>query len=293
MKELAKATDRRLSELYKDIAYLQHRLDSEADMVRHSAGQRKDYRSGEWNGSWDDACGSNGIDVPKWFTNWKFTQFKLNDAYIEVRELNKVFMEHRWSRFFLVAAHNGHIHSSMDCHSCYSTTEYIWLPDLSGETEADAVAAEGEILCTFCFPSAPSAWTEGIGRRTKEEQDAKAAEKAAKMAAKAEKSLSLDGSVVSISAPANDGVNRWGNHKDFKTYKAAELWLVDAMVAKQVWLEPNCWTHHGPDAMTDQNMELVLSMMATKKGVSMDSIVEGLTKRVNKKAQAEVAWRVR
>ena len=64
-----------------------------------------------------------------------------------------------WSRFFLVPA--GHIHSSMDCSSCNrgrTSTAFSWLPELSGLTEADAVAAHGSHLCTVCFPTAPVEW---------------------------------------------------------------------------------------------------------------------------------------
>lgn len=64
-----------------------------------------------------------------------------------------------WSRFFLVNA--GHIHRSMSCSSCNkgrSATVFTWLPELSGLTEADAVAAHGAHLCTVCFPTAPTEW---------------------------------------------------------------------------------------------------------------------------------------
>jgi hypothetical protein len=67
-----------------------------------------------------------------------------------------------WSRFFMVAG--GHIHSSMSCSTCNNgehLTQFGWLPELSGLTEADAVAAHGALLCTVCFPSAPVEWTNG------------------------------------------------------------------------------------------------------------------------------------
>jgi hypothetical protein len=74
------------------------------------------------------------------------------------RELNEIYEAFgRWSRFFVVPG--GHIHSSMDCHSCYPTTRFGWLPELSGLTEAEAVAEHGTILCSFCYPSAPVEWT--------------------------------------------------------------------------------------------------------------------------------------
>lgn len=64
-----------------------------------------------------------------------------------------------WGRFFLVP--DGHIHSSTGCHSLRPTTRIGWLPELSGETEAEAVALHGAMLCTHCFPSAPVEWTDG------------------------------------------------------------------------------------------------------------------------------------
>lgn len=65
-----------------------------------------------------------------------------------------------WSRFFLV--HGGHIHSSMDCSTCnngLTPTQFGWLPQLSGLNEVDAVAEQGAILCTVCFPMAPVEYT--------------------------------------------------------------------------------------------------------------------------------------
>lgn len=60
-----------------------------------------------------------------------------------------------WSRFFLVTSSAGHVHSSMHCSTCRPTTAYGWLPNLSGKTEAEAVAELGPNLCSVCFPSAP------------------------------------------------------------------------------------------------------------------------------------------
>ena len=61
-----------------------------------------------------------------------------------------------WNRFFLVQ----HIHSNAHCSSFRPTTRVGWLPQVSGLTEAEAVAQEGETLCTICFPSAPTALTQ-------------------------------------------------------------------------------------------------------------------------------------
>lgn len=80
------------------------------------------------------------------------------------REFEGEWAELRWSRFFIVKANNGHIHSSMTCSTCNrngQATLFGWLPNLSGLTEKEAVDEHGTILCSVCFPSAPVEWTLG------------------------------------------------------------------------------------------------------------------------------------
>lgn len=68
-----------------------------------------------------------------------------------------------WSRFFLVLNTGGHIHHDISGYRCSRrpTTSHGWNPQLSGLTEAEAVAELGPLLCTVCFPSAPVEWTVG------------------------------------------------------------------------------------------------------------------------------------
>jgi hypothetical protein len=70
-----------------------------------------------------------------------------------------------WARFFLVTSSNGHIHSSMSCSTCNIRTQFGWMPEASGQTEAEAIAERDRrdsaaLLCTVCFPNAPTKWTE-------------------------------------------------------------------------------------------------------------------------------------
>lgn len=76
-----------------------------------------------------------------------------------------------WSRFFLVQASGGHIHRDMSCSTCFPTTQYAWLPELSGLTEAEAVEEYGEILCSICYPSAPVEWTRGENKKHAAQRD--------------------------------------------------------------------------------------------------------------------------
>lgn len=96
-------------------------------------------------------------------------QRSADEARAVVDELDEIWRTHgQWSRFFVVPG--GHIHSSTACHSLRITTQIGWLPELSGETEADAVAAHGPVLCTKCFPSAPVQWTAKAPKPTDPQQ---------------------------------------------------------------------------------------------------------------------------
>lgn len=98
----------------------------------------------------------------------------IKELHEQMRPLDAEYARRPWSRFFLVPG--GHIHASTSCSTCNrdgKLTRFAWLPELSGKTEADAVTDQGAYLCTVCFPSAPTEWTNG------RELDA-AAKKAAK-----------------------------------------------------------------------------------------------------------------
>lgn len=97
-----------------------------------------------------------------------------------------------WSRFWIVVNSNGHIHSSRSCTTCFPTTQYAWLPEISGSTDAEVVELAGMSACTICFPNAPvetrsrpSQIEEPARKAAREERERKAAEKAEKAAAKA------------------------------------------------------------------------------------------------------------
>lgn len=63
-----------------------------------------------------------------------------------------------WSRAYLVRNSNGHIHKSRDCSTCFDTTQYVWLTDMSGRDELEIAFLAGEKACTICYAHAPSAY---------------------------------------------------------------------------------------------------------------------------------------
>jgi hypothetical protein len=72
----------------------------------------------------------------------------------EYKRLNQIWIDHgRWTRTFVV--HGGHVHSSMDCHTCYPTTQFYWYVEFSGADEQYIVDNAADRACTICYPSAP------------------------------------------------------------------------------------------------------------------------------------------
>lgn len=63
-----------------------------------------------------------------------------------------------WSRAFLVRNSNGHIHKSRECVTCFDTTQYVWLTEMSGRDELEIAYLAGEKACTICYAHAPSAY---------------------------------------------------------------------------------------------------------------------------------------
>lgn len=175
-KEFAKASDAELSRLL-DIAYATGEAVDRAESaviyaapvthhsIRNSRGQRtgKTFCSLDGGQSRATVAQVRGIEAPS--AEVVEALAKLDAALVANASANQAVSDHDkanyqgWQRFFLVSG--GHIHSSTSCHSLYPTTRIGWLPELSGETEAEAVAAHGALLCTHCFPTAPVEWTDG------------------------------------------------------------------------------------------------------------------------------------
>ena len=305
-KEIIKATDKKIHELSYQIARTRSELEGVTVSLRRLYQQTFDWKTQAWSGTWEwvlrareslPAISQLGIQIgyasaAKYWQDHDEHQAKLSALRAEISPLHSLYYEHLWSRFYLVVGTGqGHIHKDMDCHSCYQSTQYMWLPELSGDTEEDAVQAEGEILCTFCYPTAPVAWCEGIGRRTKEAKDAAAAVKAERQAAKAAKSLSIDGNLVTIRVEV--GVNRYGSRsKEFKTFRSAELWMTEALTYSAIkeMYPDKAYIGRSPDAFSEENIQMVLEMMAAKKEVTVEAIKEGFVKKVAKKVIEEKEW---
>lgn len=164
-----KIIDREIADLSLEVAKLERRASGTLESLHHAVGDRRRYvgRTQFWGMTDDEVLerAAAGTGVAPYEARrvedalQTLADIKTATGVFRTRiaELNAIFRAQPWSRFFIVT--DGHIHASQHCHSCRPTTEFGWLPDLSGETEAQAVAAHGALLCTHCYPSAPVEWT--------------------------------------------------------------------------------------------------------------------------------------
>lgn len=165
-----------------------------------------------------------------------------------------------WSRYWLVDNANGHVHTSMSCSTCYPSTQYSWLIELSGQDETACVSLVGERACTVCMPSAPTRRgfgdnTSGWARKTQAEKDEAARVKAGKAAAKAAKAITdVDGSPLRV-----DGFT-------IATLAAAKIGLVDAL--------------YYPHQRQRGDHEHIAAAIAHKTGESVAEVMEAAQQRL-------------
>lgn len=264
--------DTALSELFTDAMRATQNLTSIENSLNSLAGNKKKYLYArgepvEWEMSFDEVL-QQGPRQSYQKETWakhilrrdeELT--KLGEITAEQSKLEGLWKEKGgWSRFFIVNNAGGHIHSSMNCSTCYPTTQFGWLPQLSGQTEKEAVDEHGGILCSICFPSAPTAWTEGVSKKEEAEKEARAAERQAKKEAKLVKALTPDGTPLRLPQ----------SRDSLKTQRSAEIWLSDSY---DDFYGKN-------DVRHSDDRELVFDALQKKTGKTRDELMKETQKRV-------------
>jgi hypothetical protein len=209
--------------------------------------------------------------------------------------LNKTFAENGWSRFFLVTNTNGHIHKSMDCSTTRDTTQFAWITSLSGLKEKDAVEQEGEILCTDCFPSAPSEYTSGESKPKRIAREARAAEKKIRDEKKLAKLLTPTGEDLIVRGDTYEMQDRrtglmvpqtkqerlttvFGGKEFLKNYHD----FVNA-AKKQTDPDRKKWLTDGTDGLhTKANADLVAELVAQKTGKTVAEVMANAKRLADK-----------
>lgn len=201
-----------------------------------------------------------------------------------IQPLEAEFDSRPWSRYFLVQNLGGHVHRERHCGTCYSTTSYGWLIELSGCDESQMIVDYGESACTVCFPDAPTnpAFS-GPGRIAKADQEAKRAEKLAgfnaKAAAKALKGIrSPDGGALRTTGG-------WGIR--ITTEREARIGLTDSIesILYEAARKQRGEAARNSDALARYvgNVALLSEAIAAKTGVMVETVIVDHEKKALKK----------
>jgi hypothetical protein len=207
-------------------------------------------------------------------TSFEETVAKLVSLGQEARPLNAEFDRRGgWTRAYLVDNDNGHVHSSMNCSSCYVTTRFSWVTALSGHDEAEIVDEAGERACTVCYPSAPvdvlhrASRIEGPNQRSaREEREARQVAKVNRDAEKAAKAISNP-----------DGSPLKGKFDTLATERSAWIEIVENIVNHR---------EYGYDANTEVNNR-ILCALHHKLGTSIDELRAQIEIKVAAKIKRE------
>jgi hypothetical protein len=260
LKELAVKTDTEIARLYSIKLELMQKI----SMYRNTINSR-------W---------SNDLTKAEYEIKIDQVQFEIKAVNAEIAPLNEIYKLHNWNRAFLVQNNGGHVHKTMDCNTCFPTTEFDWLVDYSSDSETTIVEAAGNTACTVCYPSAPADVLNRPSTIVTADKIAKAEAKAERDAKKAEKIAkrpTADGSELIVSELWHISQN-----KELKTERAAELWFAEAgeKLTKDYYSKD--WGTEGC-AKVRNDMERVAIALSEKRHLSVGTILAELEKRVQKR----------
>jgi len=181
-----------------------------------------------------------------------------------------------WTRAWLVLNTSGHVHRSTACRTCFPSTKFAWLTQLSGHDETEIVEQAGEAACTECYPSAPVEVRNRPSRIKTPEQLARDAEKAERAKAKAAKA---------ITAPDGTPLRTTG-YGQIDTEVTARRSYTDA-VAYARYLARASIDHRDTIAAYLDDAQLILAALAAKHGRTEDDLRDELTPKVEGRWQRE------
>jgi hypothetical protein len=165
--------DTALADAYERLMEASAKIGQALDALHSYAGDRRAYQGKRpvWKMTEEEVRAAG--PKPYYAESWEKTLARVDQGRAdyqatrdEIAALDEKYTG--WTRFYLVQNVGGHIHRNRNCSTCHPTTRYGWLPQLSGLTEADAVADQGPRLCSVCYPSAPIEWTLGLPTEQKD-----------------------------------------------------------------------------------------------------------------------------
>ncbi len=203
-------------------------------------------------------------------------KLEIGKVNIEIAKLNNIYKQDPWTRAFLVLASNGHVHSSMDCNTCFPTTRYNWLVQYSNDDENTIVEDAGQDACTICYPSAPAEVLNRPSRIVTADKIAKAQAKAERDAKKAER----------IAKEKANAPTKSGEFLYFKDGRYTQV-IKTERTAVSEWLNNQYWilNSSNPESQESKKQvnEIICQNLAEKYGVSFDQQLKILENKYKKR----------
>lgn len=220
-------------------------------------------------------------------------QNELSKVKGEIAKLDAIYNQDPWTRAFLVVNNNGHVHSSLDCSTCFPTTRYQWLVQYSNDDENTIVEDAGQDACTVCYPSAPAEVLNRPSRivtadkiakaQAKAERDAKKAERIAKEKANAptisgEFIYIKDGKYTQVLKTERSAVSEW-----FDQYAKSQREVVTHYFNNEPHSEESIQDQKNRIAIAGQNAQLICFRLAEKHGIDYEEQEAILIKKYGKR----------
>lgn len=268
--------DTEIARLMAEEARLQADVDRWASQRKRADQAITDGRAWAWTGM-------KPIEYTALITDAFEQQRQLMD---QMAPLRAEYVRRPWTRYYLVDAHNGHVHSSMSCTSCFPTTAYYWLTSESGKTAEQVVAEAQSQACTVCFPWAPVTDKRGSYRTpTQAEAEQRAAERAAKAAAKKAAEITAPDGGELYAAEVKPGGGFWRGDR-LRTEASAWRHAMDRTDALARY-----GTDH-PDAPGwTETINRCVAALAVRREVTERSLRDQLTTKIAAKAKRE-GWTI-
>ena len=182
-----------------------------------------------------------------------------------------------WTRAFMVRNTNGHVHSTMNCSTCFPTTIFGWMPEWSGRNQEEIIDAAASSACTICFPDAPvdkpSIMELADVKAAREEREAAKAERDAKKAAKTIEATRVTDYVLRDGTPQMFTIS---------TMAAARAWLTDHFCSM---VESEMAAHYKGKPVVE--VETIADLVAAKEGKIRSEVYAEAFTRAVKRAKRE------
>lgn len=196
----------------------------------------------------------------------------------------------RWNRYYIVNNADGHVHTTTRCQTCFDSTEFCWLVELSGKDAAEVVELAGAQACLSCFPrfraeiesGRPSKLESPAQKKTREEREAAAAKKAEKAAEAAAKGITdVDGSPLKD----DDGfVIKTLRSAQIKAVQALEQAGLDEIYADQTEDDPKHVEHLLKLAKDEHAYAArLIEAIAAKQDRRLEDVAQELAAKASKK----------